>query len=82
MLQVVGGVSGLKCGVCGAGWKLDKPLLYHFGQLHCDTFGCSRECSECKDDFEAVDAAAAPASFPKAPGYAAMMARLKGGESK
>lgn len=94
-------VSGLKCGVCGEGWKLDRPLLYHLGELHCDNHKCSRTCSECKDWEHAVEnggahqsqaqgathpgaeptgsipGAAPVGSFDKAPGYAAMMARLK-----
>jgi hypothetical protein len=91
-------MSGLVCGVCGIPWKLDKPLLYHLGALHCPTFDCSRECAECKDDFEAIGDGPPPTaqnvgtseqvptkrappdgSFTKAPGYAAMMAKLKGG---
>ena len=46
---------GLKCCVCGEPWRLDKPLLYHHDQLHCDTFACSRECGECKDWERAVE---------------------------
>jgi len=90
-------MSGLVCGVCGTSWKLDKPLLYHLGALHCDSHACSRTCEECQDWEEVVEAAnptdgdrkakiARPAaattsdsSFTKAPGYAAMMQKLKGG---
>ncbi len=51
---------GLKCCVCGEPWRLDKPLLYHHDQLHCDTFACSRECAECKDWERAVEEGATP----------------------
>ena len=89
---------GLKCCVCGEPWRLDKPLMYHHNQLHCDTFACSRECGECKDWERAIeeggvthggedrkrgDSIGTPAApvgeSTKAEGYAAMMARLKGG---
>ena len=91
-------MSGLICSVCGTPWQLGKPLLYHHDQLHCDSHACSRTCEECKDWEHAVEdggtqarakspepsapAEPPPGSFTKAPGYAAMMARLKGGESK
>ena len=89
-------MGGLSCSICGTPWKLDKPLLYHHDKLHCDSHACSRTCAECKDDFEAVSAIEgvstnvekprqsekATGEFKKAPGYEAMMARLKGGESK
>ena len=88
-------MSGLTCGVCGTPWKLDKPLLYHSGQLHCDSFNCSRECEECKDWEHAVSvdtpvstnvekppqSEKPDGSFTKAPGYEAMMNKLKGGGS-
>ena len=74
-------MSGLICGVCGTPWKLDKPLLYHLGALHCDSHACSRTCDECKDWEEAITHGETrkTVSFTKAPGYAAMMAKLKGG---
>lgn len=116
--EEAGEVMPLVCGVCGSPWKLEKPLLYHHDQLHCDSHACSRTCEECKDWEHAVEGGATPCatgadqkagapplastrdsdaergnphttgpnasppppgSFSKAPGYAAMMARLKGG---
>ncbi len=83
---------GLKCCVCGEPWHLDKPLLYHHDKLHCPTFDCSRECAECKDDFEAIgdgppvtqnvgtsQEVPTKCAEPKTESYADMMRRLKGG---